>query len=139
MEHRNKPTFNVACGIILRRSRVLISERDAVSYYGGFWEFPGGKQISTEPLTECLRRELSEELGVRVAHIRLWRKVHYAYPDRNVRLHFFLCDIVSGEPRALGCAAVKWVHHRDLSQYRFPPPNRSIIEELQQSMPGETA
>ena len=60
------PHVDVACGIVRRADRVLIAQRPAKALLGGLWEFPGGKRERGETLAACLRRELREELGIRV-------------------------------------------------------------------------
>ncbi|MBI4430372.1 MAG: 8-oxo-dGTP diphosphatase MutT [Candidatus Omnitrophica bacterium] len=124
------PTFEVVCAVIFRRNRILITQRPAGSYYGGFWEFPGGKRERGESLEAALARELTEEIGILVSKPQFWRKVNYKYPDRNVTLHFFLCAIRGGVPRPIGCSAIRWIRHSDLESYSFPPADVSVINEL---------
>lgn len=125
-----RPFFNVACGIVIRRRRILVAERDAKSYYGGYWEFPGGKIERGETPEEGLRRELKEELGIGVKNVRAWRAFDHRYPERHVKLHFFVCHFERGRPQPIGCASLKWVHPNDLIKLRFLPANEPILSEL---------
>jgi 8-oxo-dGTP pyrophosphatase MutT (NUDIX family) len=56
----------VAAGLVYREGRYLIARRNPGVHLAGFWEFPGGKCEPGETLEECLRRELFEELGIRI-------------------------------------------------------------------------
>src|SRR5205807_5743441 len=104
---------------------------------GGFWEFPGGKRETGESLEECLHRELKEELGIDITPGSPFHIIRHEYPEKLVELHFFCCTIHSGAPQILGCEEWRWVAPKDLSNYEFPPADRSIIEMLQRA-PGTT-
>ena len=57
-------TVEVAAALIQDASgRYLIARRREGTHLAGFWEFPGGKREADETLEQCLKRELSEELG----------------------------------------------------------------------------
>jgi 8-oxo-dGTP diphosphatase len=80
----------VAVGICQHEGRILLGRRmDDDGFYGGYWEFPGGKVDPGESAEEALVREFSEELGVRVESYRFYRQVVWTYPHRQVDLHFF--------------------------------------------------
>lgn len=121
------------CGVAVIRDgegRILISRRKDDDSFGGYWEFPGGGREAGETLEACAIREVSEELGVTIETDRLIRVIENPYPGKSLRLVFFLCRHVSGEPRAIDCAEARWVRPGELSQYLFPPANRVIIDEL---------
>lgn len=133
---KTKQTFVVVCGIVFRRNRVLITRRPEGAYYGGFWEFPGGKVEAGESPEDGLRRELLEELGIGIAKMELWRKLNYEYSDRKVNLTFFFCELLKCIPRTIDCSTLKWVRYNDLAGYAFPPADLSIIQELR-NIPSE--
>ena len=121
------------CGVAVIRDaagRVLISRRKDDDSFGGYWEFPGGGLEAGETLEACAVREVLEELGVIVAAERLLRVIENPYPGKALRLTFFLCRYVSGEPRAIDCAEARWVEARELNGYQFPPANQAVIDEL---------
>ena len=57
--------IHVAAAVIRRAGKVLLASRPAGKPPAG-WEFPGGKIEPGETPAGALRRELEEELGVRV-------------------------------------------------------------------------
>lgn len=124
------PEHVVAVGVIWKRNRLLIAQRYASDLLGGLWEFPGGHLEPGESLAHCARREIKEELGIRVKVEDEFAVVRHAYSHFRVVIHAFHCRYVSGEPRAIGCASWKWVSPRSLSRYAFPKANRRIIEQL---------
>jgi len=122
--------LEVSAGLIFRAGRLLIAQRHAAAHQGGLWEFPGGKREAGESFEDCLTRELREELGVEVAVGRMLESVDHHYPEQSVHLRFFLCRLTAGEPRALGCAAVRWVARSELAGFAFPAADAGLIQRL---------
>jgi 8-oxo-dGTP diphosphatase len=121
----------VSAALIFRDGKILIAQRQADSHLGGLWEFPGGKREVGETFEECLVREIREELSVEIRVGELFEEITHEYPDRSVHLKFFICRILSGEPRALGCGAFKWIERSELADYEFPAADARLLEGLQ--------
>lgn len=122
--------IEVAAGLVFREGRLLIAQRRDGDHLEGLWEFPGGKRDLGESYEACLRRELMEELGIEVEVGALYQEVEHAYPERTVRLRFFLCRWTRHEPVALGCKAFEWVVREGLDGYAFPAADEHLLESL---------
>jgi mutator protein MutT len=122
--------ITVAAAVIERDGRYLITQRRDDAPFGGHWEFPGGKCRPGESLTDCLHREVREEVDIAVKVLGLEERIADVPGDRGVELHFYRCAWVSGEPQPLGCQALQWVRPEELVDYRFPPANRPLIARL---------
>lgn len=131
------PVIEVAAGLIHHDGRYLIARRKPGVHLAGFWEFPGGKREAGESLTECLQRELFEELGVRVDLPIPYRIVRHDYPEKIVELHFFRCAIEEGEAAPVDCEEIRWVLPEELTRFKFPPADWAIIDALQRDADGE--
>ncbi len=59
----------------------------------GLWEFPGGKVERGETPEEAVRRELAEELDVRIENVRAFYTVEYPYEDFHLSMECFFCQI----------------------------------------------
>ena len=122
--------IDAAIAIVCRDQKVLVCQRKDDDTLGGYWEFPGGKQEDGETLEQCLARELREELAMAARPIVRLGTVEHDYPDVQVRLHPFICAHESGEVEHLECQASQWIEPKSLRDYRFPPANQRLIEEV---------
>jgi mutator protein MutT len=122
--------IEVSAALIFRNGKILITQRHAKSHLGGFWEFPGGKCEPGETFEQCLAREIHEELGVEITAGELFEDITHAYPEKTVRLKFFVCKLISGEPQPLDCAAFKWVEKAELAGFKFPAADARLLEKL---------
>ena len=121
---------DVAIGVVVRDGKILICQRPAEGPLAGYWEFPGGKKEQTETLEQTLVRELREELTIEVDDLKALAEIEFEYPATRVRLHPFLCRHRSGAAVPLASQQLRWVRPRELREYRFPPANDALIEEL---------
>ncbi len=126
-------TIDVAAALIFRDGKLLITRRQARAHLGGLWEFPGGKREPHETFEQCLVREIHEELGVAIAVGGRFESITHAYPEKTVRLEFFICRLPAGEPRPLGCEALQWVAGPELADYEFPAADARLLQKLQNS------
>ncbi|MEI8013877.1 MAG: 8-oxo-dGTP diphosphatase MutT [Nitrospira sp.] len=127
----------VAAGLIHREGRYLIARRNPGVHLAGFWEFPGGKCEAGETLEECLRRELFEELGIRIDEPIPFQIIRHEYAEKIVELHFFHCRIEAGQATAIECAEIRWVWPHELRDFEFPPADRPVIEALRRQSIGQ--
>lgn len=123
--------IEVAAGLIQDASgRYLITQRRRGSHLEGLWEFPGGKRDAGESLEACLVRELAEELAARFEVGDKVETIRWEYPDRTIVLHFYRCRLVGGTIEPLEEQAMAWVEAERLSDYDFPPADRTLIDLL---------
>ena len=122
--------IDVAAAVLRRGRTILIAQRHKRDPLANLWEFPGGKREPGETLEQCLARELQEELGIAVRVGRLIHDVTHSYSERTVRLRFFECELVAGEPTPLDCQNCRWVPADELTRYKFPPADDGLIALL---------
>ena len=85
---------DVAVGVLIDgQGRFLLTSRPVGKVYAGYWEFPGGKLEAGESVEAALRRELIEELGIRIGAVQPWKIELMDYEHARVRLHF--CKVVA--------------------------------------------
>jgi len=125
-----KKPVDVAAALVFRRGKLLIARRPADSHLGGLWEFPGGKREPDETFEQCLAREVREELGVKISVGELFETVSHRYAEKSVRLKFFVCRLLDGEPRPLACAAVRWIDKTELDDFEFPAADARLLKKL---------
>ena len=123
-------TVDVVAAIIRDNQKILITQRFDHVHLPGLWEFPGGKVEPDESLTAALEREIREELGVTILVGDEFFSVVHDYNAKSVRLHFFNCSIIDGEPHPLEVADMRWVRPEELGQFEFPPADADLIAIL---------
>jgi 8-oxo-dGTP diphosphatase len=126
------PRIVVTAAVIARGDRFLVTRRVKGTHLEGYWEFPGGKCEAGEPHSQCLEREILEELGSRSRVGPEIFTVAHAYPERIVELHFFACEL-EDEPRPLIGQEMRWVERGELRTLSFPPADAELLAVLSSS------
>ena len=91
----------------------------------GFGNFPAASASRAKPFEQCLVREIREELGVEISVGELFEEISHAYPEKSVRLKFFICKLIVRRAAAAGLRGVQvdW-KNRNWPITNFPPPTR---------------
>jgi 8-oxo-dGTP diphosphatase len=122
---------DVAAAVIERDDgSFLLAQRPRGKAYADYWEFPGGKVESGEPVAEALRRELHEELGIDLVQAYPWITRVYSYPHATVRLHFHRVLKWHGEPHPHEEQALAWQRCGALSVAPMLPANAPVLKAL---------
>jgi A/G-specific adenine glycosylase len=114
--------------VMEKDGRILIQKRPAGGLLAGLWEFPGGKVEPGESLTAALRREVHEELGVKIEDIRRLTTVQHAYTRFQVTLHAFTCKI--RDPDFATGPRRRWVTPTSIRKYPLPSGSVKIVDFL---------
>lgn len=122
---------DVAAAVIEREDgSFLLAQRPRGKAYAGYWEFPGGKVETGEPVAEALRRELHEELGIHLVLAYPWITRVFSYPHATVRLHFHRVFKWQGEPHPHEEQALAWQRCGALSVAPMLPANAPVLKAL---------
>ena len=120
------PRIAPAVMVLVRRDRQLLLGRSP-HFPPGMYSALAGFVEAGETLEQCLAREVVEEVGVRVSHIRYFASQPWPFP--NSLMIAFVCDWESGEirPRAGEIEAAHWF---DVLQLPKLPSRISIARRL---------
>lgn len=123
--------LHIAVGIVGNAcGEVLVCQRPPHKIYPGEWEFPGGKVERAERVTDALRRELHEELGIDVRGCRPLIRVRHVYPELSVDLDTWLVTEYRGTPVSTEHPATAWVAPGNLPRWPLLAADRPIVNAL---------
>ena len=120
----------VVAGLIWKDGKFMICQRPENKARALLWEFVGGKVEKGESREDALVRECKEELDVTVKPLDVFCTVDHVYPDITIRLVLFNAEILSGEPKLLEHADLKWISANDIDNYEFCPADKEILEKI---------
>lgn len=128
-------TVRVAAGIIQRGRGIgeVLAVQRGYGSMAGMWEFPGGKIESGETAEDACKRELYEELKVRITNLRDFYTVEYDYPDFHLSMQCFFCSLAPGEgepARSDRQQDIRWVPRRSLATLTWMPADTGLVEAL---------
>ena len=123
--------ISVSMGIILDpEGRILIAKRSLKKYFGGLWEFPGGKKESNESPSDALIRELKEELSIEIKVLRVYQSYTYSDEEIDIIFHPIHCSIVGDQLKNNEHEEVQYVTIDEIDKYDFAPPDYVAVDLL---------
>jgi A/G-specific adenine glycosylase len=124
------PHYRIGVGVVWKKGRLLIARRHETQMLGGLWEFPGGKRLKGEPLSQTVQREVWEETGIRCDVETPYVTVKHAYSHFKITMTAFKCQWRSGRALPKAAAELKWIRPEALVDYPMPNANRRVVEAM---------
>ena len=118
--------------ILKKREQFLICSRPKGKEFAGWYEFPGGKVERNEYLIESLKRELLEELSIKLNTRNMIFLESYEIKRKNkkILLNFFITNKWSGRIKNLENQRIKWVDLKKIREFKILKSNKKIINTL---------
>lgn len=85
----------------------LVQNRVEVGPLNGMLEFPGGKVELDESAIDAVRREMREEQKLDLDSWSFFQEYIYSYPDRKLRLTFFISEVYFKDERFVKLESLK--------------------------------
>ena len=124
--------IEVVAGIIFFENQILCVQRpkNRLPYISEKFEFPGGKIENGESNKEALKRELFEELNVSTDIKSLFLTVVHEYPDFELTMHSFICEVETKELTLNEHIALEWLSVNDLEKLDWAAADIPIVNKL---------
>jgi 8-oxo-dGTP diphosphatase len=120
----------VAAALIDADGRVLLAQRPEGKHLAGYWEFPGGKVEAGETAEQALRREILEEIGVRIGPAESLIRIPWNYSSKRILLDVYRVRSFEGMPHSCEGQPLKWVPAGALDPAEMPEADHPVIHAL---------
>ena len=129
---KKKKKVEVVAGIICFKDQILCVQRpeNKYNYISKKFEFPGGKIEKGETRKEALKRELSEELSISTKIKSLFLTVVHRYPDFELTMHSFICEVKSKELTLNEHISLEWLTLKELKKLDWAGADVPIVNKL---------
>lgn len=126
--------LEVVAGIIEYEDLILCMQRPVgkYEYVSLKYEFPGGKVEQGESNSDALKRELMEEMEMKVSVSEddYFMSVTHTYPDFEITMHSYICKVDSQEFIRKEHVDHKWLSAENLNSLDWAPADQPIVKAL---------
>jgi len=120
------PHYVHVAGVIIRRGKVLLTQRPSKGLLGGMWEFPNGR-VDGNPEEE-LAKVLGSEYSLKAQRKEALGIIRHAYTHFKVTVHVFRCELLSMPDKQ----DYQWILLNKLDDFPMGKVDRQIAEIIQQ-------
>ncbi len=121
----------VACAIIRNGDKILCVQRSSTMSLPLKWEFPGGKVEQFETAENCIKREILEELNVKIKIVAtLSANIHKYAENLVVNLIPFICEIIEGKIILKEHKNYCWLQQEEMIKLDWAAADIPIVEEI---------
>ena len=121
--------IEVAAAIIINNDKIFACQR-GYGEWKDWWEFPGGKLEAGETPEEALKREIHEELSAEISVDEFLCTVEYDYPAFHLKMHCYLCSLVTEALHLNEHEAARWLTKDELNSVKWLPADAKLISHL---------
>jgi len=121
--------IKVACALILKGNKLLITQNTAESDHPFQWEFPGGKLKDDEKAAACIYREIKEELDIEISVLKEMAPVEFDYRIKQIVLIPFLCSIKAGKLKLNEHHDSRWITMEEIDGIDFSEADKELLNQ----------
>ncbi len=126
-----KKHIQVAAALLFHEGKIFATKRgeSPFAYVAHKYEFPGGKIEQGERGEDAVKRELEEELDLRVSVGGLYASHTHEYPDFIITLWLYECEMLS-DFVLKEHESYAWIAPADLNAEEWAPADADILGSL---------
>lgn len=121
--------IRVACAIIESSDKILVAQRSESMNLSLKWEFPGGKVEKGESPEDCIKREIDEELEVKITIQDRLNSSVCEYEDKTIELIPFVCKLNGGILKVKEHKKIIWEEPYKLKELDWAIADKPIYKE----------
>ncbi len=128
-------TIEVVAAIIIYENKILCVQRgeNKLDYISKKYEFPGGKMEKGESKEETIKREIFEELKMRINVLEEFHTVTYEYPDFILTMHSFICTCDNPQLTLTEHINFIWLKKNELESLNWAAADIPIMKKLMEN------
>ncbi len=134
MEIKSRPMkkVEVVAAVIFHNNKILCVQRgdNKYNYIAFKYEFPGGKVESGETNETAIKREILEELNLKISIDSKFITVNHQYPDFTLVMHSFICSCNNPEIELSEHVDFKWLDKTELKKLDWAAADIPIVDKL---------
>lgn len=125
-------SIEVVAAIILFEKKILCVQRgeNKLKYISKKFEFPGGKMEIGESKDQTIKREILEELKMKIEVQEEFLTVKHQYPDFNIIMHSFICKCENPKLTLTEHIDYKWLKTSELKKLDWAAADLPIVKKL---------
>lgn len=121
-----------AVAAIIRKGDKIFATQRGYGEWKDWWEFPGGKMEAGETPEDALKREIREELSTEISVDEFLCTVEYDYPKFYLKMHCYLCSLVTETLHLNEHEAAKWLAKNELDSVKWLPADVKVVKTIKQ-------
>jgi 8-oxo-dGTP diphosphatase len=124
--------IHVVAAVIIHNKKILCVQRGPAKYdyISKKWEFPGGKLEEGETKLEAIKREIKEELHMKLEVDGFLMTINHSYPDFQLTMDTFLCSSKTDDLTLTEHIDFKWLEKTELCKLDWAAADLPIVEKL---------
>jgi len=125
-------TIYVSSCLLKKKNKILITSRPKGKFLSGFYELPGGKLKKNESFIDCIKREIKEEINLKIydSEIRNLDLITYKYKKTIIIMMVFMVNRWKGKIRCNENQKIAWISPYEIRKFKFLPGSQILFNRL---------
>jgi len=128
---RKIPHRRLSIGVILKKGKLLVVQRQMEGFLGGLWEFPSVPADDGPTTGDDFTGRLRGEIGLTVAVDRRLTRIKHAYTHFKLTGDVYLCRYLGGRVRLKSARGHRWVTFGKLADLPLHKANHKFMDALE--------